>query len=1045
MKKFIQNILSCAIVRQPMKLPLLQTRIAQSFIFFLLFFLCSTLLLAQEASILGDSCLVKSMGLPQIWKPYFSSMVARDRRGVDSKLVGELNLGIYKDLMNPVVAALGFIGEGYVRAGGSKVDGGVRLQGASRFFFIQGGVDYSFRTKDLDFIMSFNHPLRRGGPLGKGGSFRLDWIPSRRNSLSIGLSIPFGQPHMGKSRPNSAHVSLLGSSSSTNSVYAPDIELQKKLNNIRHAANWINRYTTPFLDQSIKKDKSAIVPFVESIKELKSHIRLKDDLYPEGHVFEEEVNFYHREIQKAFSLATKREFLDGGISVTKISMKAREVILCEVIIPYNRLIGQRKKHDSVLGLGRRAEEIMDVWVRNSKDVTAEHRAAVMYVFRQIIRYIDENREISRKFWKDSRLVWIPLHFALRFEDHDTEDEIDAIIEKAVGQQFTDANDVHYVINELFQPELERMIRAAKDYHVLWIHDFRGKNKAGEPDKVAYQLAVKVYLQTLIEKVREYEATKKIPLYMIFLDQNYFEANQSRLWLELLENPLDHQVHLPPKFGEWEEEIRKTQGILRNAVAESPTLQEGLRRYGKEWLANKIKVHINVTNPSDLSFRSSSFFKFFPYVPDNIMRDHRKIIFYDVTELDPGSGEAMYVGAGIGEHYVGPTWDDRGILARGPALLSLKDAARDLLLSQGFEESDIPPPLQRLAKPSNYQEMLEGLRAKGWTALAMQVHNATGFGSKNANIIKAILYNLMPKGSHLYIPDSVWISTFWGSMLVSASLRGCVVLVICPAVENAPSSGQLQMSRANELFSKLLIIQELLGDEIRSVGGLLKTGVYNMNLDVGDIFGKIQKLSEQMAESEVFRKVFPFHPSVVEMIVGMPEILVSDESRSPNFSEYKVMHRPKMHLKSQFFASERTINTLIPMEGWKSLIKKYIIARVKQVSFDESKIDAKDLRKDLKKDAANLLTSWGRGLSSQERGEAIIYLTVGSHNQDYRSMVMDGEDLFVVGRAWAMVAYLDFVSLIGQTTWVENVNELEKLLPKHEGFWKWLGKYLQLAL
>jgi len=243
----------------------------------------------------------------------------------------------------------------------------------------------------------------------------------------------------------------------------------------------------------------------------------------------------------------------------------------------------------------------------------------------------------------------------------------------------------------------------------------------------------------------------------------------------------------------------------------------------------------------------------------------------------------------------------------------------------------------------------------------------------------------------------------------------------------------------------LIIQELLGDEIRSVGGLLKTGVYNMNLDVGDIFGKIQKLSEQMAESEVFRKVFPFHPSVVEMIVGMPEILVSDESRSPNFSEYKVMHRPKMHLKSQFFASERTINTLIPMEGWRSLIKKYIIARVKQVSFDESKIDAKDLRKALKKDAANLLTSWGRGLSSQERGEAIIYLTVGSHNQDYRSMVMDGEDLFVVGRAWAMVAYLDFVSLIGQTTWVENVNELEKLLPRHEGFWKWLGKYLQLAL
>ena len=59
--------------------------------------------------------------------------------------------------------------------------------------------------------------------------------------------------------------------------------------------------------------------------------------------------------------------------------------------------------------------------------------------------------------------------------------------------------------------------------------------------------------------------------------------------------------------------------------------------------------------------------------------------------------------------------------------------------------------------------------------------------------------------------------------------------------------------------------------------------------------------------------------------------------------------------------------------------------------------------------------------------------------------MDGEALCVVGRAWAMVAYLDFVSLIGQTTWVNDMDELENLLPSHEGFSKWLGKYLNVAL
>src|SRR5258705_9361329 len=55
---------------------------------------------------------------------------------------------------------------------------------------------------------------------------------------------------------------------------------------------------------------------------------------------------------------------------------------------------------------------------------------------------------------------------------------------------------------------------------------------------------------------------------------------------------------------------------------------------------------------------------FPYTtlfrsyPDNVMRDHRKIVFHDVTEADPFRGEALYTGMGVGQQYMGPTWDDR---------------------------------------------------------------------------------------------------------------------------------------------------------------------------------------------------------------------------------------------------------------------------------------------------------------------------------------------------------------------------------------------------
>jgi len=1022
-----------------------QLQIRPSAFVLLLLLLSNPVLFAQHTSLPEEGSLVKSMGLPQIWKPYFGPMVAWDKPGVDGEVAGEIDLGVYKNLIIPLVDVLGVVGEGYVRSGGDKVDGGVRLLGASRFLFIQGGADYSFRNKDIDFLMSFMVPLRRGGPLRKGGNLRIDWFPGRSHSFSLGLSIPLGQPFMGKSRPTLDHVPLPKTSPPGKSVYDPEPKLRETLTNMRHAADWINRFTTPFIDQSAKTDTSDIAAFVETIKEFKEHMHVTDHLYPNGHTFEAEVDFYHGEMERAFSLAIQEgKGGDGGTRGVRIAGKAREILLDEVILPYNRLLGQRKKHDSVLGFGCRAAEVFRAWVEVSSDVPAENRAAVMYVFRSIIECIDENRASSKKVWEHSQLVWIPLHYALRFEEHDTEDELDTIIERAVKQQFTDANDVHYVINELFQPELARMIQWAEDYHVLWIHDFSGRDKTGEPDETSRQ-TVEAYLQALIENVRAYETTRKIPVYMIFLDQHYFEHNHSRLWLALLEDPLGHEVHLPPKFRDWEETIRKSQEDLRSAVAQSAGLQAAAQRYGEDWLANQVKVHISITNPFDLSFRSGGSFKYVSFAPDNIMRDHRKIAFYDVTELDPGKGEAIYTGMGIGKHFIGPTWDDRSILARGPALVSLKDTARELLLSQGFDESEIPAPLRPLPKPDNYADLCQELRAEGWTASAMQVHNTTGFGLKSTNIIKAVLYNLMPKGSHLYIPDSLWNSPFWGAMLVGAALRGCVVLVVSPALKNAPSFGIPAMSRANELFTRFVIIQSEMCEEIESAGGLFKTGIYNMDVDVGDIVGKLRVLNHGIAQSKVFREVFPFDSSVAEMIAGMPDLLVSQGFEPSYRSEDAAKRKPKLHLKSQFFASKRTIDTVVPMEGWVDLVRKYILARAKQITDRETYADVKDLREALSEDAAALIVSWGEGLTPQERGEAILYLTVGSHNQDYRSMIMDGEVLFVVGRTWAMIAYLDFVSLIAQTTWVNDVQQLEELLPRHRGFWKWLGRYLKLAI
>ena len=161
------------------------------------------------------------------------------------------------------------------------------------------------------------------------------------------------------------------------------------------------------------------------------------------------------------------------------------------------------------------------------------------------------------------------------------------------------------------------------------------------------------------------------------------------------------------------ELRASQDSLRAAVAGSSRLQAEAARHSDPagWLRQTIRVHVSITNPSDLSFRSSRLLGL-PFAGDNLIRDHRKLAFRDITEADPSSGEAIFTGVGVGQHYATPTWEDRAMLVSGSSLLELKTEARLLLLQQGFKESEIPPPLQPMPKPADYDSLVAALEAAG---------------------------------------------------------------------------------------------------------------------------------------------------------------------------------------------------------------------------------------------------------------------------------------------------------------------------------------------
>ena len=183
----------------------------------------------------ADVTSIRSMGQPPLWKPYAAGSFTWNRE--DDRTGGLGVVGIHKDLMNPMFGAIGLGGEGYLGGAGGAWDGGARLFLTSRLLFLNAGVDYNAQDERADFILSFTPYLRRGGLFGFGGSFRIEWIPGRGNSLNIGFQIPL-EPHMGRTRSVARHAPLPKPAARPAGLPLPP-EAVEALATLRYEALWL--------------------------------------------------------------------------------------------------------------------------------------------------------------------------------------------------------------------------------------------------------------------------------------------------------------------------------------------------------------------------------------------------------------------------------------------------------------------------------------------------------------------------------------------------------------------------------------------------------------------------------------------------------------------------------------------------------------------------------------------------------------------------------------------------------------------------------------
>ena len=967
----------------------------------------------------AGSAPVFSIGQPPIWRQQLTAQGTAYSQG--DRTGATLGYGVFHSLNKPPIAALnpllGLIGgtlEGYGTIGGIG-DAGVRAMATSRLLATSVGADWDIRHHHVNTIVSWQSAIRRGGLLGHGSMLLVDWIPERGQAVRIGLTAPLFQPLAGRTRPRVTDATLPDPPRPrAQALAASDAVSQRLARDIEAASDVIAAYSDVYTDQAIRTAHAS------SFRAAMDRSRIA--------------------LEQLFGT-----HLDSSQRVIA-ARRARIAVLDRVVIPVDSVFGRVKTID-LPRLAGGATADFERWLSDSSGVPLGARPGAMSAFAAWLAAVTTPMRAIVDRNRDSRLVWLPMDLALTFDQYDDQIEVDSLIGRVVGHPFTDRNALTYMRSTDLPLEIARSILAARQYHVMWTHEFMGRQWVTRAiDNIGYTMVADAYFPALTAAVRRYDSTGVMPMYMILHDQYFYEVSDGRLWLTILEDPLHASMRIEGDDGTRERHLRQRQSELLAAIASSRRLQQEAKASGdaERWLRETIKVHVNVGNQSDFSFRSSHIIPGIPFVPDNVMRDHRKLVIYDVNEADPNRGAVFVMGIGIGEVYSSATWEDRGFRIRGPAALEARAALRQALLRNGFSESDIPAPLRAVASK---QVREEEANLGEFVGRALQVHNQVGFGDKKSSVARAMLYDLAQPGAVIIVPDQLWMSETWAGMLAGAAARGVRVQIIAPALANAPIPDAPAMARAHDVLLRLLALRDSLTPTMRESGGELHVGLFAAHATADDARGRLREVRDGLARYPWIRALIPFDDKTLAVLSQVEHQIANDGRDATQIAKDEKEHPPQPHRKTQVVARPNAIAALLRQPGWDVMLADAMRVQSRQTAtFAEQlgdthpAVDTAATRR-----ADEMMRGYEASIPAAERKRVSFYFAEGSHNMDQRGLMSDGEAMLIVSGPQASAGLVDLFYMMARTTWIDRPAELEPLLPRRSSLIHRFARWVRATL
>jgi hypothetical protein len=286
------------------------------------------------------------------------------------------------------------------------------------------------------------------------------------------------------------------------------------------------------------------------------------------------------------------------------------------------------------------------------------------------------------------------------------------------------------------------------------------------------------------------------------------------------------------------------------------------------------------------------------------------------------------------------------------------------------------------------------------------------------------------------------------MLLGSALRGVRVIIIHPSQENAPGQAFMTLSRANEMFERMIIAEDALEAQLAEVGGAFKAGLYDIDVDVGNLPDRAQAIADGLRSTPWLREIIPVGPELMAVFDDADQIFAeATGGREIGYlsDELGGIRRPMLHLKTNFFMTGETLDIFVQSPAFAAFARQFVVQQSLNKVYRDEYRDVREMNLALAEPFLEML----RGLREEHGPEvvarAIGYFIVGSSNQDYRSMMMDGEVAVVLAHRAAMNGFFDSVGIAGTATYLESVEELNEYLPYFTGMnWK-LSRWIKVAL